>query len=146
MARKPSYKKKNRLPPFAAILNDEMLSTAYMELKPSAAKAYPHFKRIAGIVLKKSGGHVFDFTYAEAKKLGFARRTFSEIINDVNAKGFIDIVEHGGMRGQRRSNSKYRLSERWKDYGKGQVYDRLTGSYCEKFNTRPRYPSEPEQS
>jgi len=144
MAQKPSYKNKNRLPPFAAILNDEMLSPAYLELKPSAAKAYPHFKRIAGMRLKKTGDNTFDFTYSEAERLGFARRTFSEVINELNAKGFINIVEQGGMRGSRRSNSKYQMSERWRDYGKGQVYDRITRSYRKLFIERPRYPSEPD--
>lgn len=146
MPRKPSYKRKNRLPPFAAILNDEMLSKAYEELKPSAAKAYPHFKRFAGIAQQKRGEHVFDFTYADAGKLGFARRTFSDVIEDLNAKGFINIVEQGGMRGTRRSNSKYQLSERWRDYGKGRVYDQLLRSYRDKFVNLPRYPSDPDSS
>lgn len=137
---------KERLPPFAAILNEEMLSQAYAELKPSAAKAYPHFKRFDGIRRKKEGYNgTFDFTYSEALKLGFARRTFSEIIEDLNAKGFINIIEQGGMRGCRRSNSKYRLSERWRDYGKPPVFDRVTRSYRDPFMKVPRYKPEPDE-
>lgn len=137
-------KQKERLPPFAAITNEEMLSKAYAELKPSAAKAYPHFKRFDGIRRKKDGYNgTFDFTYSEAEKLGFARRTFSEIIEDLNAKGFIIIVGQGGMRGCGRSNSKYRLSERWRDYGKPPVFDHVTRSLRDPFIDVPRYKSEP---
>lgn len=136
---------KNRLPPFAPILNEEMLSKAYTELKPSAAKAYPHFKRIAGIKKTKTGELDFDFTYTEAESFGFARRTFYEVIGELNDKGFIDVLEAGGLRGTCRSNSKYRLSERWRDYGGGNVYDHVTKQYREKFISRPRYPTEPKK-
>ena len=127
-------KRADRLPPFAAILNDEMLSTAYRELSGSAAKAYPHFKRFDGICKKKNGVKYsvpFDFTYTEAEKLGFARRTFSRVIGELHGKGFIDIIEHGGMRGCGLSNTKYKLSSRWIDYGK------------RGFLNYSRYPSEP---
>ena len=126
--------KGNRLPPFSAILFDELLSAAYKELSGSAAKALPYFKRIDGILIKKSGDDyngIFDFTYSEAEKYGFARRTFSRIITELNAKGFIDIIKQGGKRGCGMSNSKYKLSERWRDYGK------------KVFMNHPRYPSEP---
>lgn len=142
MARKRTQKE--RLPPFAAITNEEMLSKAYTDLKPSAAKAYPHFKRMNGIRLKKDGyDGTFNFTYSEAEKLGFARRTFSEIIQDLNDKGFINIVEQGGKRGCGLSNSKYKLSERWRDYGRPPVYDRVTKSLRDPFLKMPRYKSEP---
>ena len=138
-------KRKERLPPFAAITNEEMLSQAYTDLKHSAAKAYPHFKRMDGIRRKKAGyDGTFDFTYAEARKLGFAKGTFSAVIAELNAKGFINIVKQGGMRGCGRSNAKYRLSERWRDYGKPPVYDRATCSFREPFINRPRYKSEPD--
>lgn len=144
MARKP--KTKDRLPPFAAIFNEEMLSKAYAELKPSAAKAYPHFKRFAGVLKKKFGYETpFDFTYSEAQKLGFARRTFSDIIEDLIAKGFIDITEQGGKRGCGFSNSKYKLSERWRNYGKPPIYDHMIRAYREPFIKMPRYQTEPDR-
>lgn len=126
---------KFRIPgPFIWILNDEMDSVAYKELPGNAAKALPYFKRIDGNLIKKYGDDyngIFDFTYSEAEKFGFARKTFSRIITELNAKGFIDIVKQGGKRGCGMSNSKYRMSERWRDFGMG------------AFKTRPRYPSEP---
>ena len=74
---------------------------------------------------------IFDLTYSEAERLGFARRTFSRVIEELLSKGFIDIVTVGGKRGCGMSNSKYKLSERWRDFGK------------RVFMARPRYPSEP---
>lgn len=126
--------KGERLPPFSPILFAEMDSTAYQELPGSAAKALPYFKRIHGIRKKKCGDDyngIFDFTYSEAEKYGFARHTFARIITELNAKGFIDIVTQGGKRSCGMSNSKYRMSDRWRDFGKG------------VFMKRPRYPSEP---
>lgn len=120
--------------PFAPILYDEMNSTAYQTLSGSAAKALPYFKRIDGKLRRKLGGDfngIFDFTYSEAEKLGFARQTFNRIITNLNAHGFIDIVKQGGKRGCGMSNSKYRLSQRWRDFGKS----------C--FIKKPRYPHEP---
>lgn len=131
----PKVKKRdNRLPPFIPILNQEMDSVAYNKLSGSAAKALPYFKRIHGKLYKKlraGPNDIFDFTYTEAEKYGFARRTFSRIVTELNGKGFIDIVKQGGKRGCGMSNSKYRLSERWREFGSG------------TFVSRPRYPSEP---
>lgn len=133
--RKRTKKNKgNRLPPFSPILYEELDSVAYQKLTSNAAKALPYFKRIDGRLIKKSGDNyngVFDFTYSEAEKFGFARRTFSRIITDLHDKGFIDIVKQGGKRGCGMSNSKYKLSERWRDYG------------TRSFIKRPRYPCEP---
>lgn len=120
--------------PFIYIRYDELDSAAYQELPGNAAKALPYFKRIDGRLKKKCGDDyngIFDFTYSEAEKFGFARKTFSRIIAELNAKGFIDIVKQGGKRGCGMSNTKYCMSERWRDYGK-----------C-TFRQRPRYPSEP---
>jgi hypothetical protein len=128
------YKGEKISGPFIPILYDEMDSAAYRELTGSAAKALPYFRRIHGRLIKKFGDDyngIFDFTYSEAEKYGFARHTFSRIITELNAKGFIDIVKQGGKRGCGMSNSKYKLSERWRDFGK---YG---------FVTRPRYPCEP---
>jgi hypothetical protein len=126
--------KGNRLPPFSPILFAELNSVAYQKLPGNAAKALPYFKRIDGILKKKYGDDyngIFDFTYSEAEKCGFARRTFARIITGLNAKGFIDIIKQGGKRGCGMSNSKYRMSERWRDFGK------------REFKNLPRYPSEP---
>lgn len=123
-----------RLPPFIPVLYEELRSSAYQELPGNAAKALPYFKWIDGVLIKKNGAAyngIFDFTYSEAEKYGFARQTFNRIITELNAKGFINIVKQGGKRGCGMSNSKYRLSQRWRDYGKS------------VFMTHPRYPTEP---
>jgi len=132
--RRPRKNKGNRLAPFSPIFFDELDSVAYQGLTPNAAKALPYFKRIYGKLFRKAGDDydgIFDFTYTEAEKYGFARSTFSRALTDLNAKGFIDIIKQGGKRGCGLSNSKYKLSERWRKYG------------THEFSVRPRYPSEP---
>lgn len=123
-----------RLPPFTPIFNEELSSKAYQQLSGNAAKALPYFRRIHGILQKKLGDNyngIFDFTYSEAEKFGFARRTFSRVITDLIEKGFIDLVVQGGKRGCGMSNSKFKMSERWRDYG------------TRVFMKRPRHPCEP---
>ena len=135
MATKRQKKTGIKLAPFAPIYREEMESKAYQDLSGSAAKALPYFRWIDGVLKKKFGGDyngIFDFTYTEAETFGFARRTFSRVITDLNAKGFIDIVLQGGKRGLGYSNSKYILSKRWQKYGTGM------------FEPHPRYPSEPK--
>lgn len=120
MAAKTKGKDKNRLPPFTPILNEEMDSKAYLALTGTAVKVLTWFKRIDGVLRKSSGGGyngILDFTYSEAAKRGFARTTFSRAISELGEVGFIDIITTGGLRGAGRSNSKYKLSIRWRIYG-----------------------------
>jgi hypothetical protein len=137
MAKQPNKRRRGmgeRLPPFAPILFDELNSAAYQNLPGSAAKALPYFKRIHGIAKKRLGDNyngIFDFTYTEAENCGFARATFNRVVTALNAKGFIDIVKQGGRRSCGMSNSQYKLSERWRDFGRS------------GFIKRPRYPHEP---
>lgn len=122
MKERAKARTKNKLPPFTHLLNEEMDSKAYLELSGTAAKALMWFKRIDG-KLKGKDRHgyngIFDFTYTEAVKYGFAKKTFSRAIDELNEKGFITIVKVGGMRGVGRSNSKYSLSTGWRLYGRG---------------------------
>jgi hypothetical protein len=123
-----------RLSPFTPIFNEELSSKAYQQLSGNAAKALPYFRRIHGILQKKVGDNyngIFDYTYSEAEKNGFARRTFSRIITDLIDKGFIDLIVQGGKRGCGMSNSKFKMSERWRDYD------------TRVFIKRPRHPCEP---
>lgn len=147
MARKKKSGPGERLAPFVPIFNDELDSQAFKELTASAAKVYPYFKRIDGKLKRKMGGDyngIFDFTYSEAEKYGFARKTFSRAITELNDKGFLNIVSQGGKRGCGMSNSKYKLSDRWRDYGKT-VKSWENGKAIERevFIRRPRHPSEP---
>ena len=116
---KSRQQKKQRLAPFVPIFHDEMESTAYIKLPPSAAKLLPYFKRICVKATKGAPdtSTLFGFTYTEAMKYGFARNTFAESIKALELHGFIDIVSKGGLRGAGHTNSQYRLSQRWVSYG-----------------------------
>jgi hypothetical protein len=52
------------------------------------------------------------------QRYGFPLATFSKIIREVIAKGFIDPLDKGGLKGDGKSYNKFRLSRRWEDYGK----------------------------
>ena len=56
------------------------------------------------------------FTYDEAeKKFGLTRSRFNRAIDELIAKGFIDITHHGG--GMMGDCTLYSISERWRFYG-----------------------------
>ena len=116
---KSRQKSKDRLAPFVPIFHDELESTAYRELTPSAAKLYPFFKRscVRATRGKPDESTPFGFTYTEAIKYGFSRATYSRAMKDLVASGFLDILESGGLRGVGCSCSKYRLSRRWVTFG-----------------------------
>lgn len=105
--------------PFVPILYDELESTAYRELPPSAAKLLPYFKRICTKVTRGAPDEttLFGFTFSEAKKYGFPVNTFGRAVKALVLHGFIDIVEVGGLRGAGHSCSKYKLSKRWVTFG-----------------------------
>lgn len=113
-------KKKEKLSPFAALPWEVINSPAFASLPGNPGKALPIFFGKARIVTFKQGAtySTFDFTYSEALKLGWSKDTFNQILNELHEKGFIDVAEYGGLRGCCRSNSKYKLSERWREYGK----------------------------
>ena len=119
MGKKAKGKASYRLPPFTPILDEEMDSIAYLELTGTAVKVLAWFKRIDGKLRGKDRygfNGIFDFTYKEALRCGFAKRTFSRVIDELGEKGFIDVISVGGLRGAGRSNSKYKLSTRWHLY------------------------------
>jgi hypothetical protein len=108
---------------FVPLSFEEQDSTAYMELTGNASKVYGYLKRAARTAACKGGGTrerdiIFDYTYAEAKRRGFSESTFIRAIKDLWAKGFIDVIERGGLRGKGRTNSHYKLAAYWKTYGK----------------------------
>ena len=112
----------NKLPPFVPMTWEMLNSKAYKSLPRSAAKALPYF-----LGNKETGrmGHrdsrryeaPFTFKYSEAEHLGFAKRTFQQILSDLVEFGFIDPVTKGGLRGCGFTKSKFKLSLRWKLYG-----------------------------
>lgn len=115
-----SKKHGNRLPPFVPLVWEMLNSKAYFDLQPSAAKVLPYF---LGKVKKTFNDpqryqEEFQFSYCEAKRLGFASATFHKCISQLIEKGFIDPDDKGGLRGLGRTYSFFTLSWRWKDYGK----------------------------
>lgn len=105
--------------PFVMQPWDLLNSKAYIDLKPSASKALPYFlgKPHKNINDPQRYEAEWKLTYGEAKRLGFSSSTFSSIIKDIVAKGFVDPVDKGGLRGDSKSSNKYRLSKRWEKYG-----------------------------
>jgi hypothetical protein len=116
--------KKNRLPPFVPLVWDLLNSPAYKKLTPSSAKALPFFlgKVKTGYNDSERYQVTFNFSYPEAKRLGFSTATFSRIRKELTEIGFIDTVEKGGLRGQGKGYNKYRLSRRWETYGKEETW------------------------
>jgi hypothetical protein len=56
-----------------------------------------------------------EFTYLEAsKKFGITNSRFTRAIDDLIAKGFIEIVHHGGC--YQKDKTRYGLSERWRRF------------------------------
>ena len=112
-------KKKDRLPPFVALQWELLNSRAYIDLPPSASKALPYFLGKIKLTWHDPARYseIFTFSYPEGKKLGFAYGTFSQVIDNLVKHGFIILVEKGGLRGKGKGYNKFRLSNRWKDYG-----------------------------
>lgn len=116
---KSRQKHKERMPPFVPIRLDTLESTAYITLPSSAAKLFPYFIRscVRAVKGQPDTTTLVGFTYAEATKYGFARRTFHDAVKALELHGFIDIVSVGGLRGAGHTNSQYKLSSRWATYG-----------------------------
>lgn len=108
---------------FLPLTFDELDSAAYMSLPGNAAKVYGYLKRAARTAAHRGGAGerdtIFEYTYSEAKSKGFAEQTFRRALKELWAKGFIDLVERGGLRGIHRTNSQYKLARLWKSWGKG---------------------------
>lgn len=134
MSRAKRSKQIGKLPPFVAVTWEILNSQAYKKLSPSAGKALPYFLGKHGKLYYKDGEQydaTFIFSYGDARNMGFASRTFSRIITDLVAKGFVELAGYGGMRGFCNSHNKFKISNRWRQYGQ------------QSFVPLKRYPSEP---
>ena len=108
--------KKSNLPPFVAISWETLNSQAYRQLNFASAKLLPYLLgkpklRFDDLNYYES---TFSFSYGEAESLGFARQTFSRCIKDLQVGGFLVKVSSGGLRGESKSYSRYRLSNLWR--------------------------------
>lgn len=119
MGRDKSERSKIRLPPFVAMPWDVLNAMAYRKLQPNASKALPYFfgRPKVSFADPQYLKTAFPFTYPEAKKLGFAKGTWARVLRDLVENGFIDPVSKGGLRGNGKSASQFKLSDRWKQYG-----------------------------
>ncbi len=112
--------KNRRLTPFVAMPWDMLNNRAYIDLKPSAAKALPYFWGRLHVPFNDPAQYETEirFPYPEGKRLGFASATFSKIIQELMAKGFLDPVDKGGLRANGKSYNVFKISRRWERYGK----------------------------
>jgi hypothetical protein len=111
--------KKNKLPPFVPITWDMLNSRAYRDLSPSAGKALPLFLGKVKVPHNSPQRYhtSFHFPYGEAKRFGFAKRTFWRVIMDLMNKGFLDPVGKGGLKSLGKGYNTFKLSPRWTRYG-----------------------------
>ena len=111
--------RKNKLPPFVALTWELLNSKAYKDLTPTAKGVLPYFLGKIKRPLQDPQYYQenFIFPYAEAVKLGYAKKTFYRAINSLYQFGFVDIIEIGGLRGSGKTSSKFKLANRWKGYG-----------------------------
>jgi len=88
-----------------------------------------------------TGSPTFRFTHAEAKaELNMCPQKFNQAKKKLIETGFIVCVAPGGLRGQDRAASVYRLSDGWKHWGadraKAPAQKARTGRG--KFRTKPK--------
>ncbi len=71
-----------------------------------------HQKRSDNWIVKNNGEIVYP--YSEAEKKGVGRREFRNAIDELIAKGFLDIA-HQGSGGRSGDMTKYFIDNRWSD-------------------------------
>ncbi len=104
---------------FVMLDRDILYGKVYTDLPHSAARLVPYFRGKVKCANQdnKLYRETFEFTYREAKYLGFSASTFSKGIKSLVSHGFIDRVRVGNCFGDVKNSSIYRLSQRWKLYG-----------------------------
>ena len=114
----PKKTRNRKLPPFVAMSWDLLNSSAFKDLKPSAAKILPYFlgKPKLPITDPEYYQAEFTFSYPEARKYGFSKGTFAKCIRELCRMGFIEKTEQGGMRGKGEGYNRFKLSKEWSDY------------------------------
>lgn len=88
------------------------------------------------------------FCYSEAEKLGIPRREFRNALDELIAKGFIDI-NHQGAGGRSRDSSTYFVGTRWKKWNTAdykqtsnpRVKNTRQGQGWAVFNAKKKYSS-----
>jgi len=99
-------RKKNRLPPFVAILKEMLKSEAWESISNPARVAYIHLKSKC---VTANGGEI-TLSFKEMERI-MDRHTFARTLGQLEAHGFIIKEQRGGMF---RKRNFYRFSEQWK--------------------------------
>jgi hypothetical protein len=102
--------KKNRLPPFVAILKDMLKSEAWGAIGNPARVAYLHLK---GKCIT-AGGCEITLSFKEMERI-MNRHTFARALKQLEAFGFITREKRGGMF---RKRNYFRFSEQWRTFKK----------------------------
>jgi hypothetical protein len=122
-------------------------SRAFLALQGSAAQLLILFlgKRTFDRVGKKHNkkyecvnSDSIPFTYVEAqKKYGFTKPRFMRAIDDLLAKGFIEIKHAGGA--YKRDKTLYALSVKWTFWNPGTVFERRPVDSVQRGFRRPKH-------
>lgn len=126
---------------FVAVPWQLLNSQAYKDLKHSAAKVLPFFLGKPHLSLGDPQAYLVEFTlsWREANKYaGISKSTFSDAIKDIVAKGFIDPVDKGGLRGgDIKAYNIFSLSRRWTNYGKKEFEAINWKTFKPRNNSKP---------
>jgi len=137
-------------------LEAELLnSKAFRSLSKWAAQVYLRFlaKRVITKEKHKSksssrrivnNGEIV-FCYSEAEKMGIPRREFRNAVDELIAKGFLDI-NHQGAGGRARDMTTYYVADRWKKWNtpdykptkNPRVKDTIQGRGWAAFNAKKK--------
>ena len=101
-------KKKNRLPPFVAILKEMLQSEAWESISNPARIAYVHLK--AKCVTPNNDEITLSF--GEMERI-MDRHTFSRSLSQLEEHGFITKNQRGGLF---RKRNYFRISDQWKSF------------------------------
>lgn len=119
---------------FVATTFEMMDSRAYKKLTGFAIKALNLcMRKVKEMHCVERFLVIFSLTYPEARKQGFCDVTFWRAMKQLQRVGFIDCVMKGGLRCDRKTPSRYRLSQRWKVYDTPEFKD-LHPGHCEEIN------------
>ena len=101
-------KKKNRLPPFVAILKEMLKSPAWLSITNASRVAYVHLKSKS----VSANNDEITLSFLEMEKI-MQRKTFAGALKQLEKHGFIVREKRGGMF---RKRNYFRFSEQWKTF------------------------------
>lgn len=122
--------KKRKLPPGTWVERNLMRSKAFLSLRGCAPQLLVLFlaKRTRKTVTDKKGANSYDWTnlnnlrmtYAELESLGITKPRATRGIDELLAKGFIEVRHQGG--GYKQDCSVYALTDTWTYWTPGMIF------------------------